>query len=181
MGDIDTDTLYNRLINTFKWGRMNQDDVQLDYYTIRTLSVIRFRGLHIRLAMKLLEEGKKEKAVKVLDHCMDLAPSHVLPFDQYVTGLTLPDRKGGVVHYEGIIEAYYLCGETEKANHILKEHYENVASEFSYYSAMKPRHSSSIQREINEALYSMEELKLLLKRFGQEELQLELGIALHQE
>ena len=42
---------------------------------------------------------------------------------------------------------------------------------------MKPRHSSSIQREINDALYQMEELKLLLQRFRQNDLMLELGIA----
>lgn len=175
MGSIDTDTLYNRLINIFQWGRMNQEDVQLDYYTIRTLSVIRFRGLHTRLAMQLLEEGKQEKAVEVLDHCMELAPAHVLPYDQYITGITLPDKKGGVIHYEGIIEAYYLCGETEKANDILREHYLALASEFTYYNAMKPRHSSSISREINEVLYQMEELKLLLQRFRQNELMLELN------
>ena len=79
MGDIDTDTLYDRLMNTFQWGRMNQDDVQLDYYTIRTISVIRFRSLHTRLAMKLLEEGKQEKALNVLDQCMELAPSMCCP------------------------------------------------------------------------------------------------------
>ncbi len=181
IGGIDTDILYDRLINTFQWGRMNQSDVQLDYYTIRTLSVIRFRSLHTRLALKLLEEGKQEKAVVVLDHCMELAPSHVLPFDQFITGITLPNRNGGVIHYEGIIEAYYLCGETEKANDILKEHYEALENEFTYYNAMKPRHSSSIQREMNEVLYSMEELKLLLQRFRQNELMLDLGFALHQE
>jgi len=177
LGEIETDTLYDRLLNTFQWGRMNQDDVQLDYYTIRTLSVIRFRSLHTRLAMKLLEEGKREKAVEVLDHCMELSPSHVLPFDQYITGITIPDRKGGVIHYEGIIEAYYQCGEMDKANEILKEHYETMVNEFSYFSAMKPQHKSSIQREINEVLYQIEEMKLLLQRFNQEGLMMELGIS----
>ena len=177
LGEIETDTLYDRLLNTFQWGRMNQDDVQLDYYTIRTLSVIRFRSLHTRLAIKLLEEGKREKAVEVLDHCMELSPSHVLPFDQYITGITLPDQKGGVIHYEGIIEAYYLCDEMDKANEILKEHFQTMVNEFSYYNAMKPQHKSSISREINEVLYQIEEMKLLLRRFNQEELMLELGIS----
>ena len=51
----------------------------------------------------------------------------MLPFDQYITGITLPDREGGVIHHEGIIEAYYLCGEAEKANAILQEHYQNLS------------------------------------------------------
>jgi len=176
MGDIDTDTLYHRLINTFEWGRMNQEDVQLDYYTIRTLSVIRFRSLHTRLALKLLEEGKKEKAVEILDHCMELAPSNVLPFDQYITGITLPGKEDGIIHHEGIIEVYYLCGEMEKGNQILSEHYETMVREFNYYSSMKPRHKSSIQREINEILFQVEEMKLLLQKFNQDELMLKLGI-----
>jgi len=176
MGDIDTDTLYDRLMNQFEWGRMNAKDVHLDYYTIRTMSVIRFRSLYTRLAMKLLEEGDKERAVEVLDRCMDLAPSRVLPFDQYISGITLPDGEGGVIHYEGIIEAYYLCGETDKANGILREHYQNLADELQYFNAMKPRHRSSIQREINETMYEVEELRTLLQEYGQDELLLELGI-----
>ena len=176
MGGIDTDTLYDRLINTFQWGRMNREDVQLDFSTIRTLSVIRFRGLHTRLAMQLLREGKKDKAITVLDHCMELAPSDVLPYDQYITGITLPDGQGGYIHYEGIIEAYYLCGESESANIILKEHYQSLSDEFTYFNALKPRQTSSIQREMNDVAYQMEELKILMQKFGQNELMLELGI-----
>ncbi len=177
MGDIDTDTLYKRLMNQFEWGRMNAEDVQLDYYTIRTMSVIRFRSIHTRLAMLLLQNGDRGRAVEVLDRCMELAPSRVLPYDQYVTGITMPNSDGGVIHHEGIIEAYYLCGETEKANHILSEHYQNLSKEVSYYNAMKARHRSSIRREINEAMFQMEELRILLQNFQQEELMLELGIS----
>jgi len=168
MGGIDTDTLYDRLINTFQWGRMNREDVQLDFSTIRTLSVIRFRGLHTRLAMQLLREGKKDKAITVLDHCMELAPSDVLPYDQYITGITLPDGQGGYIHYEGIIEAYYLCGESENANIILKEHYQSLSDEFTYFNALKPRQTSSIQREMNDVAYQMEELKILMQKIRAE-------------
>jgi hypothetical protein len=150
--------------------------VQLDYYTIRTLSVIRFRSLYTRLALQLLEEDKKQKAIEVLDRCMELAPARVLPFDQYVSGITFPDGKGGFIHHEGIIEAYYLCGETDKANAILTEHYRSLSEELQYFDSMKPRQKSSIQQEINELLYQMEELDDLLRKYNQTELLLELGI-----
>ena len=117
------------------------------------------------------------RAIEVLDRCMELAPSHVLPYDQFITGITLPAEDGEVIHHEGIIEAYYLCGEIEKANDILAEHYRNLGDQALYYNAMKPRHRSSIHREINEAMYQMEELKILLQNFQQEELMLELGIS----
>jgi len=176
MGKIDTDTLYERLMNTFEWGRMNQEDVQLDYYTIRTLSVIRFRSLYTRLALELLKEGQKEKAVGVLNRCLELAPSHVLPYDQYVSGITIPDGKGGLIHHEGVIEAYYLSGETDKANAVLKEHYTNLSEKYLYYNSMKPRHKASIKRETNELLFQMEELRNLLQQYNQSDLLLELGL-----
>jgi hypothetical protein len=176
MGSIDTDTLYHRLMNTFEWGRMNQEDVHLDYYTIRTFSVIRFRSLYTRLALELLKEEEGEKAIKVLDRCMELAPNKVLPFDQYVSGITIPDGQGGLTHYEGIIEAYYLCGETEKANTILKEHYASLSDKYLYLNSMKQRHKNSLQREMNEILFQLEELGILVKSYKQTELMLELGL-----
>jgi hypothetical protein len=127
--------------------------------------------------MKLLEEGDRERAVEVLDRCMELAPSRVLPYDQYISGITLPKREGGSIHHEGVIEVYYLCGEVEKANAILMEHYNNLSEQLSYYRALKPRHSSSIQREMNECMFQMEELSVLLENFQQEELMQELGLS----
>ena len=107
---------------------------------------------------------------------MELAPSHVLPFDQYVSGITIPDGKGGVIHFEGLIEAYYLCGETEKANAILREHFSGLSELSFYYNSMKPRLRSSIQRETNEVLVQLEELRILLHTYKQSELLLELGL-----
>jgi len=176
MGQIDAEKMYQKLMHEFSWGRMNAEDVHLDYSTIRTLSVIRFRSLHTNLALELLEKGERLKAIEVLDRCMELAPSRVLPFDQYVSGITIPDRQGGVVHYEGLIEAYYLCGEMEKGNDILREYYLTLAGDVQYFNAMHARHRSSIQRDINEALFQMEELQNLLVAYQQTDLLLELGI-----
>ena len=92
-------------------------------------------------------------------------------------GATFPTGDGGTIHHEGIIEAYYLCGETEKANQILSEYYRNLRDEWNYYTSLKPRHQSSIQQEISETMYQMEELKSLLEHFQQTDLMLELGIS----
>lgn len=139
--------------------------------------MIRFRSLYTRLALELLKEGEEKKAKNVLDRCMELAPARVLPFDQYVSGITIPDREGGVIHYEGVIEVYYMCGETEKANAILKEHYTSLSEKYLYLSSMKQQHQNSIQREINEVIFQMEELSILLQKFEQKDLILELGLA----
>ena len=37
-GRIDTDILYDNLINKFSWGNAKDEDVYLDYYHIRTIT-----------------------------------------------------------------------------------------------------------------------------------------------
>ena len=176
MGRIDPDKMYDIVMNKFTWGRMNEEDVTLDYYSVRTLSVIRFRNLHTRLALELLKKGDKEKAVEVLDHCMELAPHSVLPYDQYIGGLTFPQGEGRTIHHEGIIEAYFMCGETEKANAILNEYYDILNQRLNYFNSLEPKYSRLVEQETYEAMSQMEELRILLSTFGQNDKMLELGL-----
>jgi len=176
MGRIQADKMYDIVMNKFSWGRMNEKDVTLDYYSIRTLSVIRFRNLHTRLAISLLEQGEKEKAVAVLDRCMELAPHHVVPFDRYVAGLTFPQRNGNTIHHEGIIEAYYMCGETEKANALLEEYFAILNQQMAYFNSLKPKDRQTVQQDLYESMAQVEELRVLLVNFGQQDLLLELGL-----
>ena len=175
MGRIDPDKMYDIVMNRFSWGRMNEEDVTLDYYSLRTLSVIRFRNLHTRLALKLLEKGDKERAVEVLDHCMELAPHSVLPYDQYIGGLTFPRGEGNMIHHEGIIEAYFMCGETEKANDILNEYFDILNQKLNYFNSLEPEYRKVVEQEQYETMSQMEELRILLTTFGERDKLLELG------
>jgi len=176
MGRIDPDKMYDVVMNKFSWGRMNQEDVTLDYYSERTLSVIRFRSLHTRLALALLKAGDTARAVKVLDRCMELAPHHVLPYDNYIAGITFPQRDGMDIHHEGIIEAYYMCGETEKANNLLTEYYDILTQQMTYFNSLSTSDKNSVQQDMYQSMAQIEELRNLLRTFDQEELMIELGI-----
>ncbi len=175
MGRIDPMKMYDMVMNKFSWGRMNEEDVTLDYYSVRTLSVIRFRNLHTRLALALLETGEREKAVEVLDHCMKLAPHSVLPYDQYVGGITFPQGEGSMVHHEGIIEAYFMCGETQKASAIMNEYHEILSQRLGYYNSVESKFRKLIEHETYEAMSQMEELRILKSTYGQDDLMPELN------
>lgn len=168
MGRIDTDKMYDNVMNKFTWGRMNEEDVHLDYYTIRTLSVIRFRSLHTRLALALLDKGDTIRAVEVLDRCMELAPHKVMPFDRFVAGLTFPDRSGKTIHHPGIIEAYFMCGENEKANGIMSQYNDILNEEVGFFRSLNQDHFESVQQDWYEVMAQIEELKLLQQKYGNE-------------
>jgi hypothetical protein len=176
MGRIDPDKMYDIVMNKFSWGRMNAEDVTLDYYSVRTLSVIRFRNLHTRLALALLQKGEREKAVEVLDKCMELAPHSVLPYDQYVGGMTFAQRDGQTIHHEGIIESYYLCGETEKANELLGDYQRVLNDRLTYFNSLKPRFRQLVDQEVYETRSQLEELRILLAQYGQEDMMPESGM-----
>ncbi|MCK4749766.1 MAG: DUF2723 domain-containing protein, partial [Bacteroidales bacterium] len=103
-GRIDVDTLYHRLMNTFRYGRMEQPDVHLDYYNIRTLSVIRLRNKFTRLANELIAINKLDSAVVVLDRCMELMPHPKVPYDAFVPPIS---------------KAYYSCNEIDKGQALM--------------------------------------------------------------
>jgi len=99
-GRIDTDILYDNMMNKFVWGGAKDEGVNIDYNHRRTILVIKARLNYARLAKALAEEGKNEKAVKVLDYCMEMLPLNKITYDPYVAD---------------VIESYFAAGDTTKA------------------------------------------------------------------
>ena len=99
-GRIDTDILYDNMIKKFVWGGAKEKGVNIDYNHKRTLIVVKARMNYARLAKAFVSEGKNEKALEVLDYCMETLPLDKLSYDPYVAD---------------VIEAYFAAGATEKA------------------------------------------------------------------
>jgi hypothetical protein len=169
-GRIDPEILHQNLMEKFEWGRMEHEDVNMDYYNRRTFSVIRFRKNYVRLAEAWLNEGDTLKAEQVLDRCMELAPHERLEYDYYVSGLSYPDEKGNVVEQSGIIESYYRCGAVEKANRILLEYSAILMQDIEYYNKLKPRFKNRFSNEYYQSRGIYERLLDLAERYGQETL-----------
>jgi tetratricopeptide (TPR) repeat protein len=136
-GRIDTDILYENVMNKFVWGGANDKDVNLDYNHIRTLAVIKSRLVYARLAKALSVEGENEKALQVLNTCMEHFPLDKVPYDPYFTDL---------------IEAYFLTGDSEKAveltNNLCDYYYERL----DYFLKQDPYYIRSAQYEIQTAI-----------------------------
>jgi tetratricopeptide (TPR) repeat protein len=105
-GRVKTDILYENMMKKFVWGGAKEKGVYIDYNHKRTLAVVKARYNYARLAKALAAEGKNEKALQVLDYCMDTFPVDKLSYDMYV-----PD----------VIEAYFAAGGTEKAIKLSKD------------------------------------------------------------
>ena len=81
-GWIDTDILYDNLMNKFVWGNINLKEVYLNENNLRM--TMNFRNNFARLAMALIDEGKRDSAVKVLDRCLEIMPDETVPYNVFV-------------------------------------------------------------------------------------------------
>lgn len=77
-GRVASDRLYNRLLNVYRWGNMNDPDVNIDYHNLLTFNaVMSIRNIHTITARNLMIEGKPEKAIEVLDKMQEvMIPKH---------------------------------------------------------------------------------------------------------
>jgi hypothetical protein len=153
-GRIDTDTLWDRMMNTFRYGRMEQPDVHLDYYNIRTLSVIKLRNKFSRLASELIAENKLDSAVVALDRCMELMPHPKVPFDGFIPP---------------IVRAYYNCNQNEKGFAILRKHFDLLKEDLAYYYDLQLEYRQTLDYEIRVSLQLMQEYQNIARQHGEEE------------
>jgi hypothetical protein len=136
-GRIDTDILYDNMMNKFAWGGANNKNVDIDYNHKRTLIVVKARMNYARLAKELAAAGDKEKALKVLDYCMAALPIETLSYDPYMAD---------------VIEAYFAAGNTDKAVAMGRDMAEYYYSHLDYYLRQNPYVIKSAEFEIQTAI-----------------------------
>jgi MFS family permease len=154
-GRIDTDILYENMMKKFVWGGANSKEVNIDYNHKRTIIVIKARFNYARLAKALAAEGKNEKAIEVLDYCMNALPLEKISYDPYVAD---------------IIESYFAAGATEKALAMTTNFCEYYYSHLDYYLKQKPYIANSAEFEIQTAIQYTSRVASACSAYGKPEL-----------
>jgi len=136
-GRINTDILYDNMIHKFAWGGANKKGVNIDFNHKRTITVVKARFNYARLAKALSDEGKDEKALEVLDYCMDALPLEKIPYDPYVAD---------------IIDSYFAAGGEVKAVEMTNAFCDYYFARLDYYLKQNPYIFSSAEFEIQTAI-----------------------------
>ncbi|MCF8296227.1 MAG: DUF2723 domain-containing protein [Saprospiraceae bacterium] len=153
IGRIDTDTMYNNLINKFTWGNLGDPNVYLDETNMRM--TMNFRNNFARLADALIQEGKNEKALIVLDRCMEVMPEEAIPYNFFI----LP-----------IAEGYYKIGKIEKGNEIIERLIDIYTNSLKYYFSFRGEKAKLIERDKQQALAVFQRISQTTKTYGQDSL-----------
>lgn len=154
-GKVAVDSMYDNLMDKFKWGNINKEDVYVDYTTRRTTQVVRVRNKFARLAGALNEKGENNKAIEVLDRAVELFPHSKIPYDIWVVDL---------------VEEYYKAGANDKAEELAEELAKYMEEEINYYSNLQEPFASSVENDKRMALHIIHRLSQITNNHGTGEL-----------
>lgn len=80
-GEVNSEIMYKNIMESFVWGNMQDPKVYLDETNLRM--TFNFRNSFERLASKLMKEGKRKKAIAVLDKAEELMPDSRIPYNYF--------------------------------------------------------------------------------------------------
>ena len=174
VGGIRTDAMYNNIINKFKWGNMNDPKVYLDENNVRMSMNV--RNSFVRLADGLLEQGKRDSAIAVLDRCNELVPNEKVTYNYFnllmvesyykAAHSTMKNSPNAALSPE----VNTSPAATKKGNDVVRIMARNCEEELKYYFTLEPRFRASVQEELQRSFYIMRELSNLAEHYGEKSL-----------
>lgn len=140
LGMIDSEKLYDTYMNKFVWGRINATDVYMDQFHVNTIGVIKYRSMAQRLAEQLNAEGKHDKAIKILDKCIEELPLDKIEIDNTLIFFA---------------QEYYCAGALDKGDKLMKTLSNKIYEEIRYYHSLSPEHYSLFEKEEDRQVWAI--------------------------
>lgn len=110
----DTEKVYNNLMNRYKFGGLSKPGLYLDETVIRMCYT--HRNLYAELANRLIAEGQKQKALKVLEKVDKEIPSYNVPYSASYNGSYLY-----AIGALDLARAYALLGKKQQSMTIMND------------------------------------------------------------
>jgi hypothetical protein len=108
-GRVLPDAMYDRCMNIYKWGNLNDPKVYVDYQNLLTFNALMSgRSIYTTTARSLMENGKAKEAVAVLDKMQE----YFIP-SQFPLNCSLMPSLNEISIMEAI-EIYIMAGERKK-------------------------------------------------------------------
>lgn len=148
-GGINTEVMYDNMMNKFKWGGIDNPKVYLDENILRMCKTFRF--MFGRLATALIQEGKNDKALKILDKCMKVIPSATVSNDYSSLSLA---------------ECYYRLGQKQKAEAITENIADNSVKNLQWFYSLNSSQLNSAMSDVGNNLAVLQSVLQIYSTFN---------------
>ena len=142
--NIDSEKLYDNLMHKFKFGGIDQPGIYLDETVLRMCDT--HRRLFVLLSSQLIREGKKDKAIEVLEYCEKVIPSTNVRHDYiYSSSKEMADN-------------FIKLGRYEQAENILAQLAESSTQYSTWYLSLDDIRLLNSYEDCVRNLYCLDEL-----------------------
>jgi hypothetical protein len=150
LGFVDAESSYNILMNKCKWGNLASPDVYVDPESFR--NTFAPKQNFMRLAKKLVAEGKNDQAIKVVDYVQQIFPDNKIHFDYYMVEF---------------VNTYYAAGAFDKGNKLANRLLQIYEQNLGYISRLSPEFRGNYEEDHNIALSVIDYLKQMATQYNQ--------------
>ncbi|MFO7878987.1 MAG: DUF2723 domain-containing protein [Bacteroidales bacterium] len=139
---IDTELLYDNMMNKFEYGNIEDTDIYADFTIRRTTGIVQLRQRFVRLANRLRNEGDTARAIEVLERCEKQVPMDVFTPDLFSTDLA---------------KAWYKLDKPEKGDEVLNYMIGIYDQELQYHFSLHENKLNENYREIAMAMQTLQD------------------------
>ncbi|WP_075590991.1 glycosyltransferase family 117 protein [Labilibacter marinus] len=157
-GRVAADKMYDKFKNKFRWGGFDDPNVYLDENHQRM--AMNIRNNMSRLANSLLDEGKEEKAVNILDMALTKLPVDRVPHNYFSIFLA---------------EGYYKAGQEEKADNIMTTFGKQTYQDIDFFTSLPPTKQNNVGDDFQRSLAIYTELANMSVRMDREKVREQLS------
>ncbi len=144
---VDTEKMYDNVMNRFKFGGIDNPDIYLDETVTRMC--LTHRRIFSQLASELLKENKTEKAQKVLERAEQAIPETTVPHNY----------QGGSLE---LARTWLALGKKQEAAHIADAVAKNAAEYCNWYVNLSDKRLKVSQEECLYYLYQLNDALRIL-------------------
>ena len=127
---VNTEAMYDNLMHKFKFGGIDNPDVYIDENIMRMCRT--HRMMFAYLADALIEEGKNDSALQVLNYAEKVIPNVTVPYD-YISAMMAAD--------------YYQLGQSEKGDQIMQTLLVGIYQNLAWASSLPAKDSGRLSYE----------------------------------
>ena len=129
---VNTEKMYDNMMNKFVWGNMADPNVYLDEQHIRMARTMRM--MFAQLAEALIDEEDNERAEKVLNKCLEVIPTKTVPADYSIAM---------------IAGYYYELGQIEKADNLVRPILDDCIARIEWANSLKPSFRKALSHDMS--------------------------------
>ena len=116
------------MADTFKWDALKRTDYYADNQHLYTFcGVLSQRGLFVNVAKEMVKAGHPDRALEMLDKCVECVPECNYPLDISYLGYS------NELMVLDMVNLYYILGQREKASDLASRFTDKMLQSLNFY------------------------------------------------